>query len=193
MKTKFSKRLQLLIWACTLAWMGLIAWITAYGLRVQIAKADVVVVPGNTVYQNGQLSARLQARLDKALLLYQQGCCKAILVSGAVGAEAQDEALAMQRYLLQRGLSTSAILVDQAGYTSWDTAKNTRQLLARSGYQDVIIVSQFFHLARLRLAMELNRVNTKGQAAADYFEARDVYALLRESVAYLDYSLRQAD
>ena len=40
------------------------------------------VVLGNKVYLSGEPSQRLQARLSRALLLYQRGVVKQIIVSG---------------------------------------------------------------------------------------------------------------
>ena len=64
---------------------GIVALLVA-GLHDEIHSADLAVVPGNTVYANGTPSARLAARLDRALELYQQGLFPLILVSGGTGA-----------------------------------------------------------------------------------------------------------
>lgn len=182
-----------LLVAILLILCALMLYIAGLGLHDKEGRADVVIVPGNTVYADGQLSARLKARLDKAVSLYQQACCKAILVSGAVGIEGQDEALAMKKYLLTQGIPEAAILLDQQGYTSWDTAKNAKAIMTKYAYRDVVIVSQFFHIARMQIALAKYGLISQGHAHANYFEARDSYSLLRECLAYLSYRFRQAE
>lgn len=47
----------------------------------------ILVVYGNTVYPDGTLSPRLQARLDEVLEIYRNSEVEKIIVSGAVGKE----------------------------------------------------------------------------------------------------------
>ena len=50
-----------------------VGFIVGAGLNDQIAKADLIVVPGNAIARDGTPSPRLKARLDAALWLYQEG------------------------------------------------------------------------------------------------------------------------
>jgi vancomycin permeability regulator SanA len=85
------------------------------GMRDEVVDTDLAVIPGNTVYPDGTLSPRLQGRLDAALGLYQGGHVKMLLVSGGIGEEKQDEAAAMQRYLIARGVPAKQIRIRGLG------------------------------------------------------------------------------
>lgn len=159
------------------------AALTAVGLTDRRALADAVVVPGNTVDPDGTPSARLRARLDAALLMYQEGRCKVILVSGATGVEGHDEAAVMKDYLVRQGVPPGRILQDSEGYNTAATARNAARLLQRQGYRSVLAVSQFFHVPRLRMLLAAEGLEVTGYVHAEFFEWRDVYATLREVAA----------
>jgi uncharacterized SAM-binding protein YcdF (DUF218 family) len=75
-------------------------------------------------------------------------------VSGAVGKEGRDEALLMREYLLQRGVPAEQILSDSEGYTTFATAGNARALMRQRGLQRALVISQYFHVPRARLALQ---------------------------------------
>ncbi len=65
----------------------------AVGVRDDIGPSDVIVVFGNKVELSGVPSPRLEARLDRALSLYNAEQAPCVLVSGGVGKEGHDELL----------------------------------------------------------------------------------------------------
>ncbi|GBG15420.1 uncharacterized protein NMK_3027 [Novimethylophilus kurashikiensis] len=157
--------------------------LTVIGFTDHIEPADAIIVPGNTVNQDGTLSDRLKGRLDAALEVFQAGRCKLIFVSGAVGAEGVDEAQAMRGYLIDRGVPAIAIIQDSRGFNTVDTAANAAIALHDRGYTRVLAVSQFFHIPRLQWLLKAQGLNVVGHAHARYYELRDLYAVLREVAA----------
>ena len=155
-----------------------------------IQQADVAVVLGNTVEPNGKPSARLQARLDKTIELYQQGVFKNTIVSGGVGKEGFDEAVVMKQYLVANELPTAQIYVDSQGNNTYLTAKNTARLMSERKWQSAIAISQYFHLPRTKLALQKSGVKTVYTAHANFFELRDLYSTVREVFSYCSYQFR---
>lgn len=123
------KRLRRLLLALGLAYGAAAAAIAVAGLRDRRAAADLIVVPGNTVYSDGSLSGRLQARLDAAIQIFREGAAPTILVSGGIGREGRDEAAAMAGYLRAQGVPAAAIVQDPAGLDTAATARNAAQYL----------------------------------------------------------------
>ena len=105
------------------------------GLNDNIQPSDVAVVLGNHVEPNGKPSARLQARLDKAVELYKQGVFQNVIVSGGIDSAGTDEGMAMKRYLIDRGLPSTKIYADSAGDNTYLTAKNTVQVMSARKWQ----------------------------------------------------------
>ncbi|MDB6174376.1 MAG: hypothetical protein JWL59_3687 [Chthoniobacteraceae bacterium] len=171
----------ILLAACALIWDG---------LHDEIGTADLGVVLGNTVNIDGSPSPRLAARLDRTLELYRQGAFPLVLVSGALGKEGHDEASVMRDYLTSRGIPSTQVIVDSDGRTTFATAKNTKALMKLRRLRSVLVVSQYFHMSRAKLAMRRFGISTVYSAHARHFEARDLYSIIRELVGYLSYTFK---
>lgn len=163
------------------------------GLRDDIHPADVAVVLGNTVERDGRPSARLRARLDKAVELYRGGLFRHIIVSGGVGAEGFNEAEVMKRYLITQGVPEDRIIADGEGLTTSLTARNAAQLMKERRWQSALVISQYFHISRTRLAVESYGVRPVYSAHAEHVELRDVYSIAREVIGYGAYLMRRYD
>ncbi|MBP7252654.1 MAG: YdcF family protein [Alphaproteobacteria bacterium] len=189
MTTKLRKLLQLLVIA-TAAWLTLeICVITAIGLADTARTSDVAIVLGSKVNPDGSLSPRLQARLDRALALYQQKLVAHLIVSGGYGKEGHDEALVMKQYLLRQGIPEMALIADQHGDNTEATALNSMAIMQQHGWKSAIVVTQYFHIARSVWALRRVGIENVTSAHANYFETRDIYATLREAVACIAYLL----
>jgi uncharacterized SAM-binding protein YcdF (DUF218 family) len=157
------------------------------GLTDELGKADAGLVLGNTVERDGKPSARLGARLDRALALYREGYFPLVVVSGAVGKEGHDEATVMHDYLVKRGIPPDDVAVDGNGSTTYLSARNVKDLLRARGLESVLVVTQHFHIPRAKLALRRFEVSPVYSAHARIFELRDLYSVPREVVAYLHY------
>jgi vancomycin permeability regulator SanA len=164
--------------------------IVADGLTDDIHSADVAIVPGNTVEKDGHPSERLRARLDQTIALYRQGLFPEVIVSGGVGSEGFDEAEVMKRYLVENGVPDGRIHVDGGGATTYLTAKNAARIMREKGWQSAMVITQYFHVARMRLAVQRSGITPVFSAHARYFEIRDVYSITREVIGYGAYLLR---
>ena len=193
MKQNRIKKILFLVFLLSLFVIVPAVLIVADGLTDEIHQADVAVVLGNTVEKNGLPSIRLQARLDKTIELYQNGLFTNIIVSGGFGSEGFDEALVMRQYLISRGIPENCIRVDSIGNTTALTAKNASQIMKQNNWQSALIISQYFHISRTRLAFAHYGVNPIYAAHANYFEVRDFYSIFREVIGYFSYSLRGAE
>lgn len=162
-------------------------YIVADGLNDEIAVSDAAVVLGNTVAPSGQPSERLKARLEKAVELYERKLVGKIIVSGGFGAEGFEEADVMRSFLVSRNIPENNIILDKDGYNTQKTAVNTKQIMQSQNMRSVIIVSQYFHITRTRLAFQRAGIENIYAAHANYFELRDVYSVLREFTGFYSY------
>jgi vancomycin permeability regulator SanA len=163
--------------------------ITIDGLNDNYIKADVALILGNTVKENGELSDRLKARVDKGLNLYQKQVVKKIIVSGGLGKEGFYEGDEMKKYLVLKGVNEKDIIVDNQGNTTLLSAFNYLKIQKEFNLKSVVVVSQYFHISRIRLMLkELGCANVYS-APAEYWEIRDVYSVFREFFAYYQYLL----
>lgn len=160
------------------------------GLIDDVQPSDAAVILGSKVELTGRPSARLAARLDRGMELYKAGITKTLIVSGGTGEEGFDEAIIMRDYLLGLGVPPSAIIVDSMGFNTEQTAKNCATIMKSHNFKSVIVVTQYFHITRTRMALKANYIDHIHSAHARYFEIRDIYSTVRETVATPVYWLR---
>jgi len=159
------------------------------GLDDNLHAADLAVVLGSKVNRDGQPSSGLEARLNHAIALYQGGYFKQVLVSGGHGQEGYDEAAVMRQYLEAHGVPSTAILEDDDGYTTWLTARNTARVMEQRQFKSALIISEYFHMARCRIAFEKFGVSPVYTSHAPFWSVRNFYSVPREVAGILEYSL----
>lgn len=182
---KWAKYISLAFLAWFLIHLGYVLY---DGTRNPNCTTDVAVVLGNKVEHDGTPSPRLKARLDEALLLYQTGKTKNIIVSGGHGNEGFFEADKMRDYLIKEGIPPEQIIVDNLGDNTLKTAINTKAICAAHGFKSVTVVSQWFHITRTKQMLSTSSLMVCS-AAPNYFEWRDFYAVTREFFAFYWYLL----
>ncbi|OEH86977.1 hypothetical protein BHU72_01595 [Desulfuribacillus stibiiarsenatis] len=152
--------------------------------------ADVGVVLGNKVELNGVPSKRLEARLDRAAELYEHASIRSIIVSGGVGKEGFDEAEVMSTYLISMGIPEENIIKDSNGYNTHLTAVNSKLIMDELELESVVVITQYHHITRTKLAFKKIGFKEVYSAHARIFELRDIYAIAREFLAYYKYLLK---
>ncbi|MBN3842311.1 MULTISPECIES: YdcF family protein [Burkholderia] len=173
-------------------WVAAAIALVAYGMRMPSEPADVAVIFGNALDETGAPKPVLAARLDVGVRCYRTGQCPAFLVSGAIDGPGLNEATAMRDYLVARGVPADRIAVDDQGDNTLATAQHTLAYLQAHRLSRVLIVSQYYHLARVRLAFERVGI-ARGNISAAYpgrFQLRDIYSSWREVPAYAVYAVR---
>lgn len=158
-----------------------------FGLHDTLHPADAIVVLGNTVNQDGSLSARLESRLKRAISIIPVVQPQFIIVSGGTGKEGFSEAKKMQEYLIKNGVAKDKIFVDEKGDNTFLTAQNSVILMEKYHLSSVVIVSQFFHLLRTQQAFSQCGWPSTYHAHAQFFALRDIYSLVREFFAFYKY------
>ncbi|MCT8138328.1 YdcF family protein [Anaerobacillus sp. CMMVII] len=190
LKILVLKRLGFILFTVLFLWFIIhTTIIVTDGLRDEVASVDMAVVLGNTVELDGQPSNRLQARLDKSVELYEEGYFKYIIVSGGIGKEGFDEAKVMKEYLVNKGIPSEIIIEDSNGYNSYMTAENTRAKMKEFNIETVMVITQYFHITRTKLAFNKLGFENVYSAHAEIFEYRDFYSIIREFPAYYKYIL----
>ena len=152
--------------------------------------ADVVVVPGARVYADGRLSEALADRVRTAANLYRQGFARKLIFSGGPGEGPVHETEAMRNFALQFGVKPEHILLDKAGLSTQATVDNTERMLRGIHASRVLVVSQFYHLPRLKMAYHRAGLEVFTVPVREPFLWLHPYNVLREVPAQWVYFLR---
>lgn len=108
----------------------------------------VAIVFGAWVDPTGKPSAVLEDRVKTAVNLYQAGKVKALLLTGDNHIDSYNEPKAMRQYALSLGMPDSALVLDYAGFRTYDSCYRARDIFKVT---KAILVTQAFHLDRALL------------------------------------------
>jgi uncharacterized SAM-binding protein YcdF (DUF218 family) len=118
----------------------------------QTRQVDAIVVLGAAQY-DGRPSPQLRSRLDRAAQLFDEGWAPVIAVTGGrMPGDRFSEAEASRRYLEERGIPPEAISGEDQGRSTWESLDLLSEVLLAQGQRRVLLVSDGFHLLRVRLS-----------------------------------------
>ena len=184
------KKYIILIFAIFILWFIIhTVFILVDGIDDELKVVDVAVVMGNKVETDGNPSLRLKSRLDKTIDLYEKGYFEYIIITGGVGIEGFDEAIVMKEYLISYGIPEGKIIVDNQGYNTYLTAKNSKEIMENKKFDSIMIISQYHHISRSKLIFSKVNIENVYSAHSNYFELRDIYSIVRDFFAYYKYLL----
>ncbi|HUQ77775.1 MAG TPA: YdcF family protein [Patescibacteria group bacterium] len=154
------------------------------GARDDHRPADAIVVLGAAQY-DGRPSAILQARLDHAIELFEQGVAPWFLVTGGKAAgDRTTEAATARAYAIAHGVPASSILFEDGGRTTHESLQGVAKVLAARNLGSAIFVSDRTHMLRvLRIAADLGidgRGSPTTTSPTDLVLAHRVEATVRE-------------
>ncbi|GII79261.1 membrane protein [Sphaerisporangium rufum] len=120
-----------------------IAWTGPEWARA-VPAAPVGLVLGAGLW-HGVPTPMLAARLDVAAALFRAGRVRVLLLSGDNGRPGYDEPTVMRDHLVRRGVPARAMVLDYAGFDTWDSCVRARDVF---GARRVTVITQAFHLPR---------------------------------------------
>ncbi len=106
---------------------------------------DVAIVFGAGALQDGTPTNFLESRLIAAINLYKTGKAKVLLMSGDNSTSHYNEPAVMKKYVIARGVPVSKVVLDYAGYDTYDSCWRVHHLF---GVDSAILVTHGYHLPR---------------------------------------------
>jgi uncharacterized SAM-binding protein YcdF (DUF218 family) len=141
----------LLVLGAAIAYTIALVLVLVASQRDERERADAIVVLGAAQY-NGRPSPVLRARLDHALGLYRDGLAPLIVVTGGTApGDTTSEALVGRRYLLAQEVPADSVVAQPQGRTTAASMTAVSEWLDARGARRALLVSDPFHMFRLRL------------------------------------------
>jgi uncharacterized SAM-binding protein YcdF (DUF218 family) len=141
------------------AWMASAIAVIIWGARDGARTSDAIVVLGAAQYV-GRPSPVLRARLDHALDLWQRGLAPRLIFTGGMGVgDTTSEAAVSRIYALRHGVPDTAILLENEGRTTRESLAAVSTIMRARQMQTAILVSDPFHMLRLRILSTQYGVN----------------------------------
>jgi|CXWK01.1.fsa_nt_gi SanA protein len=127
------------------------------------ASGATALLLGASVYSDGRLSPLLEERAKRAIELYESHMVKTILVSGDSRSKQYNEVEPIREYLLDAGVPSADILLDYAGYNTFESVRRAQE---EFGITELVVVTQRFHLPRALFVAQGLGVAARGVPAA---------------------------
>ena len=127
-----------------------------------VPNRPVAIIFGAQIYANGSPSPMLADRVKVGAALYQAGKVKALLLSGDNHIDGYNEPEVMRQYALSLGVPDSALVLDYAGFRTYDSCYRARDVFKVSS---AILITQAYHLDRALLICQSLGIDSVGVAA----------------------------
>lgn len=142
--------------------------------------ADCILILGCGVREDGTPSLMLRDRLETGIALYEAGAAEKLLMSGDHGRKEYDEVNTMKDFAMERSIPSEDIFMDHAGFSTYDSMYRARDVFCA---ENVIIVTQEYHLNRALYVAEKLGLEAYGVAALDVNYHGQAYREFREMLA----------
>ncbi|MGH3416294.1 MAG: SanA/YdcF family protein [Actinocrinis sp.] len=156
----------------------------AYVRSIADVPAEPVGIVFGAAVSGDTPSPYLASRLDVSLALWHAHKIKVFLVSGDNSSVDYNEPKAMRDYLVAHGVPSSLIVLDYAGFDSWQTCARAKRVF---GVGHAIVISQSFHVPRAVYLCRAAGIETygvgDGDAARRISEQEFVHDQAREVLA----------
>ena len=158
-------------------------------LPAEVPNAPVALVLGAGLNRDGTPGVVLRDRVETAVELYNTGKVAKLLMSGDNSSQYYNEPGAMQEYALSLGIPAEDIVLDYAGRRTYDSCFRARAIF---GVDQVVVVTQAFHLPRALFLCNTFEIDANGVSADDANYNRRSYIfwwvreILASTVAYWD-------
>ena len=157
-RRSLGSKVGLVLFAAGVVYTVALAAVLITSQHDQRRPVDAIVVLGAAQY-NGRPSPVLRARLDHAIVLYREGYAPMIVVTGGVGrGDTTSEALVGQRYLVAHEVPQEAVVARPVGRSTRASMTAVGEWLGERGLRRVLLVSDPFHMFRLRLEARRTRL-----------------------------------
>jgi SanA protein len=107
--------------------------------------AEVALVLGASVFDDGTPTDALADRLAAGAALYRDGRVTRVLVSGERSTAAFDQVDVMRRELVRMGVPDREIFTDHGGFDTWDSMVRARKVY---DVRSAVVVTQGWHMPR---------------------------------------------
>src|SRR5437764_11697708 len=155
--------------------------------RDEARQADVIIVLGAAEYR-GRPSPVLRARLDHALTLYRQGLAPRILRRGGAGGDPIfTEGGVGRSYLVGKGVPSESIVVELEGESTVHSVAAAGEILRRMGLQSAIVVSDGYHIYRVKKMLQANGLKVYGSPRPEKQEdhgLRERWLYVKQAIGY---------
>ncbi len=141
----------------------------------EVPAAKVCLLLGTSRNTSNGANVFFMQRMYAAAELYHAGKVKKIIVSGDNSTDNYNETEAMRRELVKLGVPTEDIVNDHAGFRTLDSVVRAKSVFDQ---EDIIVVSQRFHIQRALFIADAKGIKATGFVAKDPLHGTPYYKVM---------------
>ncbi|MDD3428976.1 MAG: YdcF family protein [Oscillospiraceae bacterium] len=186
----FLKAVKVLVLSGLTFYAGLVGFVAISGYAQTVSYQESALIVLGAGLRGETVSDTLKRRLDKAFEYYQKNPQVKIVVTGGKGpGESIAEALAMERYLLQKGVPLANLIKEDKSTSTEENFVFAAKLLAEQGVdvqkEEIAFVTNAFHCYRAKKEAERVGYTKLNSMAASINVAVVASCYMREALAVL--------
>ncbi|MEM9775182.1 MAG: YdcF family protein [Chloroflexota bacterium] len=160
----------------------------------QTKQADAAIVLGAGVFR-GRPSPVLRARIDHAVLLYDQGVVEQIIFTGGIGRnDTLSEAEVSANYAISRGVDPNDVLLEDKSTSTIENLRFAQEIGETAGLSNYLIVSTPYHMLRatwIARDIDLSAASSPTQTVRWRSDRTRQAALVQETISTFIYAIRR--
>lgn len=164
------------------------SFVSTQGNRYDLTKVSAAHIPshyvalvfGAGVLPNGEPTPYLKNRVSTAAQLYKMHRVDILLMSGDNSSKHYNEPTVMKKYALTLGVPAKAIMLDYAGFNTYDSCYRAHAIF---GLHDATLVTQGYHLPRAMVTCQGQGIQNTGVVATHPSRDFTVSYIIREFVS----------
>ena|SRR6478735_9237230 len=151
-----------------------------YSKTYALPHAHVGLLLGTSPVNRGGPNLYYVYRIDAATELFKAGKIDYLIISGDNGRKEYDEPTEMKKSLIARGIDSTKIFLDYAGFRTFDSVIRAKKIF---GQDTIIFISQRFHNERAIYIAQQNNMVAYGYNAKDVSQKYGMKTIVREKFA----------
>lgn len=165
----------------------------------ELQQADVIIVLGSGLNENGSLTANGQERVLQGAILLEQDYGSMMLMSGGQYENTSFyESEQMSLYAQSLGVPETYIITERESTSTYENALFSKEVMAENMWENALVVTSAFHSKRACNVFEAQSITTTCSPADPDLVSRisilsrlsDFWSIMREYGATIYYSLK---
>lgn len=191
---KLLRGLLLVILLMAGGWLWLVGEIVRYAERDETQPAEAAIVLGAAV-RYGRPTPIFRERINHAIDLYHEGTVDNLIFTGGIGrGDISSEAAVARAYAIERGVSPSAILIEEKSTNTIQNLLFARQVATMADIDSFLIVSTPYHMKRamwITRDLDMTAYSSPTRTIRWRSDRTRRFALFQESISLLVHVTRR--
>lgn len=165
---KIPKIVIIMLGLATCCYVSLLFYVAFYTLPQKINPADAALVLGAKSFKGDSYNPCLVSRVQTSAKVYETKYVKQMILSGGNDIEDNvNEAETMKKIAQEHQVPSEVLLLEKQATSTYENFTYSKQIMKENGLSSIIVVTEPFHIARVRLVARSLGIDAQYALAED--------------------------